>query len=275
MSISVCIPSYKNPKYLDLCLKSIIENQTEKNEIIVVLDGYPELSKEVIEKYNDDISVLEFEENRGMPAAINYGVYNATNEWVLIASEDNVFCREWDSILNLNIILDKKFSNKDCVVTINQVEPTGPSIYNFVIRDFGKNLEEFQYDKFLQDESTFRSKTDLSIDGSTFPFFMRKKDFMRIGGFDIDYPSPFVVDWDFFLKCELSNMELGRTRQLNFYHFVSKSTKNRNGYIENPNEKNDFFSGEQKAAQYFQYKWGFSPHRDENNRCKQFIPFNS
>jgi hypothetical protein len=62
---------------------------------------------------------------------------------------------------------------------------------------------------------------------------------------------------------------------LNFYHFVSKSTKNRNGYIENPNEKNEFFDGENKAAEYFEYKWGFPPHRDKNNRCKQFIPFNS
>ena len=54
MPISVIIPSYKNPKYLDLCLKSIIENQTDRNEIIVVLDGYADLSKDVVEKYKND-----------------------------------------------------------------------------------------------------------------------------------------------------------------------------------------------------------------------------
>jgi GT2 family glycosyltransferase len=109
-------------------------------------------------------------------------------------------------------------------------------------------------------------------DGSTFPFAMRKKDFMKVGGFDVDYPSPFVVDWDFFLKCELADMELVRVSKFNFYHFVSKSTKNRNGYIETPNERQKFFEGEKQAAEYFQYKWGFPPHRDKNNRCKQFIP---
>ena len=98
--ISVIIPSYKNPKYLDLCIKSALKTQVEKNEIIVVLDGYPELSKDVIEKYKNDISVLEFEENRGMSAAINYGVYNASNPYILVVSEDNVFPTEWDKIID-------------------------------------------------------------------------------------------------------------------------------------------------------------------------------
>ena len=273
--ISVIIPSFKNPKYLDLCLKSIIENQEAKNEIIVVLDGYADLSKDVVDKYKNDISVLEFEDNRGMSHAINFGVYNATGDWILVVSEDNVFCREWDVKLsdntemgNPNVMHHKDDVN--IVYTINQIEPVGPSIYNFVIKDYGKTLEEFKYEEFLKDDEL--TIKDLTSDGSTFPFFMRKIDFMKVGGFDIDYPSPFVVDWDFFLKCELAGLEMLRIRQFNFYHFVSKSTKNRNGYIESTNERNEFFSSETKAAEYFEYKWGFQPRRDKNNRCKQFIP---
>lgn len=282
MPISVIIPSYKNPKYLDLCLKSIIENQTDRNEIIVVLDGYADLSKDVVEKYKNDISVLEFEENRGMPHAINYGVYNSTHDWLLIASEDNVFCKNWDTELSKHVYItnQRAQNNTGVVYTINQVEPVGPSIYNVVIRDYGKNVEDFQYEKFLHEETLMPSKGGFrkanphqTDDGSTFPFALRKVDFMKVGGFDVDYPSPFVVDWDFFLKCELAEMDLVRISQFHFYHFVSKSTKNRNGYIENPNEKTEFFSGEQRAAEYFEYKWGFRPKRDENNKCKQFINF--
>jgi len=272
--ISVIIPSFKNPKYLDLCLKSIIENQEAKNEIIVVLDGYADLSRDVIEKYKDSISVLEFEENRGMSSAINYGVYNATNEWILVVSEDNVFCKDWDTILVNHPAINNKLIKNNSVITINQIEPTGPSIYNFIIQDFGKDIEEFQLETFLKEEPKFRKLNIYDTnDGSTFPFMMKKIDFLKVGGFDIDYPSPFVVDWDFFLKCELVDLNLVRFLHLNFYHFVSKSTKNRNGYIENPNEKTEFFSGEQKAAEYFQYKWGFPPKRDKNNKCKQFLNF--
>ena len=279
--ISVIIPAYKNPKYLDMCLKSIIENQEEKNEIIVVLDGYVELSKDVVEKYKDDISVLEFPENRGMSTAINYGVYNATGDWILIANEDNVFCKNWDRVLSNYTLTKNNIQNKySLVVSINQVEPVGPSMYNFVIKDYGKIVEEFQYDKFIEDESLLSRDGMIkkfnpldTPDGSTFPFMMMKTDFLRVGGFDIDYPSPFVVDWDFFLKCELSGMEIVKLSSLAFYHFGGKSIKNRNGYIGTTNELVSFYEGEQKASEYFEYKWGFKPKRDGNNKCLPYINF--
>ena len=43
--ISVIIPTYKSPEMLDLCLESAIEGQSEKNQIIVVVDGYYDLNK--------------------------------------------------------------------------------------------------------------------------------------------------------------------------------------------------------------------------------------
>ena len=92
---------------------------------------------------------------------------------------------------------------------------------------------------------------------------------MKVGGLSTEYQSPFITDWDFFLKAELCNMNLYRLHSLNFYHFVSKSTKNREVFTFD--EKTSFFDGEQRAAEYFEYKWGFKPHRDKNNKCKQFI----
>ena len=45
--ISVIIPTYKSPEVLDLCLKSAIEGQVNKNQIIVVVDGFYDVNKEV------------------------------------------------------------------------------------------------------------------------------------------------------------------------------------------------------------------------------------
>ena len=58
--ISVIIPTYRNPEYLDICLQSAIEQQDNKNEIIVAVDGYYDESKDILEKYKDNISVLDF-----------------------------------------------------------------------------------------------------------------------------------------------------------------------------------------------------------------------
>ena len=70
--ISVVIPTYKEPDALDLCLKSAIEGQYNKNQIIVVVDGFYDLNKEVLEKYKNNIDVLNIEENVGMIRAMNY-----------------------------------------------------------------------------------------------------------------------------------------------------------------------------------------------------------
>jgi glycosyltransferase involved in cell wall biosynthesis len=51
--ISVIIPTYKEPEALDICLKSAITGQKNKNQIIVVVDGFFDLNKEVLEKYRE------------------------------------------------------------------------------------------------------------------------------------------------------------------------------------------------------------------------------
>ena len=47
--------SRSSPEYLDLCLQSAIQGQDNENQIIVVVDGYYDLNKEVLEKHKDSI----------------------------------------------------------------------------------------------------------------------------------------------------------------------------------------------------------------------------
>ena len=75
--ISVIIPTYKSPQMLDLCLQSAIEGQVNKNQIIVVVDGFYDLNKEVLVKWAEYIDVLNLEENVGLCRGTNLGVYNS------------------------------------------------------------------------------------------------------------------------------------------------------------------------------------------------------
>ena len=112
--LSLIIPTYRNPEYLDICLRSAIENQTHKNEIIVAVDGYYEESKEILKKYSNNIVILDLEENQGMQTALNLAVYNATNECLVIINDDNVLCKDWDTLIL------KEFQEHS-VFTINQI----------------------------------------------------------------------------------------------------------------------------------------------------------
>ena len=59
--ISVIIPTYKSSDTLDLCLRSAIEGQVSENQIIVVVDGFYDINKEVLEKYAKSIELDKFE----------------------------------------------------------------------------------------------------------------------------------------------------------------------------------------------------------------------
>ena len=248
--ISIIIPTYRNPEYLDICLKSAIEQQHNKNEIIVAIDGFIEESKEVLEKYKENINVLDLGKNQGMQTALNYGVMNATNEKIFIVNDDNVFCKDFD--LEIEEYLQEKH-----VLTLNQIEPTGPGIFKFPVKDLGRNPKDFKYDEFIEYEQSIR-KNELSLDGGIFPFAMYKKYYMAVGGFDVMYKSPFICDWDFFLKLDLIGLGFTRTHNAHLYHFGSTATKN-------GNEGEKFKATEGPAAQVFMYKWGIPPQLFKNH----------
>ena len=248
--ISLIIPTYKSPEHLDICLKSAIDNQVNKNEIIVSVDGFIEESQHVLDKYQDDIQILDMGANQGMQTALNLAVMNASNEIICIINDDNVLSKDWD------VIIEKEY-NPNSVITINQIEPTGPGIFNFPVKDFGKTPSEFKYNDFISYEPSIRKKV-MTLDGGIFPFVISKKNYMIVGGFDTMYQSPFICDWDFFLKLDLNGVNFTRTHNLHFYHFGSAATKN-------GKEGNKFKQTEHPAAQMFMYKWGIAPQLFENN----------
>lgn len=252
--ISLIIPTYRNPKCLDICLRSAVEGKINpKTEIIAVIDGFVDESEEVLTKYADTVKVLRLENNQGMQMALNLGVMNASNENIMIINDDNVLCVGWDSIW--------KDVQDGEVITVNQIEPTGPGIFNFPVKDFGKTPEEFDYDAFLEYEPSVSKEAHFTPDGGIFPFVIKKKNYMMVGGFDTMYQSPFICDWDFFLKLDLAGVTFKRTHAYHFYHFGSIATKNRGG----DNDEFVFKASEEPAAKMFLYKWGMPPRLFKNN----------
>ncbi len=247
--ISVIIPTYKSPEVLNVCLKSAINGQKLNNQIIVVVDGFYEVNKEVLDKYKDSIEILVLEENVGLCRATNLGVYNAKFDKILIVNDDNVFPEAWDQVL-----LEEY--KPGYVLTPNQIEPT-PSIFRqFNIKDLGRDSKTFNINDFWEYEFEV-TKDKIEETGSTLPIFMSKYDYIRLGGWDENYEAGMVADWDFFLKCAMSNLKMIRTYNCHFYHFASIST---NG------EKRQ--QAEQKGHEYAKYKWNSNIYSPPENNLK-------
>lgn len=251
--ISAIIPTYKSPEALDLCLRSAIEGQINKNEIIVVVDGFYELNKEVLEKWKDSIQVLDLEQNVGLCRGTNLGVYNASSDKVLIVNDDNVFPRHWDKLL-------EDEWQEGAVISPNQIEPFPSMFPQFVIEDLGRDPKTFDLEKFWLFDYHYASGDKVEETGSTLPIFMSKMDYLRVGGWDENYDLGVVADWDFFLKCQLSGLKMIRNWNLHFYHFVSLSTND----TEEKKAKRQV--AEQQGHEYARYKWGsYIKHNPANN----------
>lgn len=89
--ISVVIPIYNTEKYLETCLKSVM-NQTWKNlEIILVDDGSRDQSGEICDTYakKDPRIVVIHKENGGLSSARNAGINVATGEYIGFVDSDD------------------------------------------------------------------------------------------------------------------------------------------------------------------------------------------
>jgi GT2 family glycosyltransferase len=248
--ISVIIPTYQSPDALDLCLRSAITGQQEKNQIIVVVDGFYDLNREVLERWKDSIDILDLETNQGLSRGTNLGVYNAKHDKILIVNDDNVFPRFWDSTLEAEW-------QEGTVISPNQVEPYPSMFSQFIIEDLGTDVKTFDIEKFWLFDYHYASGDKTEESGSTLPIFMSKLDYLRIGGWDENYELGMVADWDFFLKCQLSGLRMLRTWSCHFYHFASIST---NG------EKR--LAAESVGHQYAQYKWGTTIKHNHTTNLK-------
>jgi GT2 family glycosyltransferase len=251
--ISVIIPTYKSPDALDLCLRSAIEGQINKNQIIVVVDGFYDLNKDVLEKYKDDIDILNLEENVGLCRGTNLGVYNAQHDKILIVNDDNVFPQFWDTVLGGEW-------EEGAVIAPNQIEPYTSIFSQFIIEDLGRDPKTFDLEAFWKFNYHYASRDKKDESGSTLPIFMSKLDYIRLGGWDENYEMGMVADWDFFLKCKLSGLKMIRNWNLHFYHFVSLST------TDTPEKQQKRQQSEQNGHEYARYKWGnYIKHNPENN----------
>lgn len=91
MKVSVIVPVYNVYDYIEKCLDSLV-NQTLKDiEIIVVNDGSPDNSQEIIDKFAKKHSNVKsyIKKNGGLSDARNYGIKYAKGEYIAFLDSDD------------------------------------------------------------------------------------------------------------------------------------------------------------------------------------------
>lgn len=102
--VSVVVPVYNVEDYLRRCLDSLVNQTLEDIEIIVVNDGSPDNSQDIIdeyvEKYPGKVKGL-IKENGGLSDARNFGIPNCKGEYVaFVDSDDYVDLTMYEKLYN-------------------------------------------------------------------------------------------------------------------------------------------------------------------------------
>ena len=89
--ISVIVPVYNVEPYLRKCLDSILVQTYRDLEILTIDDGSTDGSGRICDEYagKDDRIKVSHTENRGLSAARNLGLDNATGDWVGFVDSDD------------------------------------------------------------------------------------------------------------------------------------------------------------------------------------------
>lgn len=88
---SIVIPVYNVEKYLDECLKSVINQTFEDYEIIIINDGSTDNSLNICNRYAENNKKIRIfnQKNQGLAAARNNGVEKTNGEFIVFLDSDD------------------------------------------------------------------------------------------------------------------------------------------------------------------------------------------
>ncbi len=92
IKVSVIVPVYNVERYLEKCLNTLVRQSLKEMEIVVVNDGSPDRSQEIIDRFVREcpgrIAAYQ-KENGGLSDARNFGIEHARGEYIAFLDSDD------------------------------------------------------------------------------------------------------------------------------------------------------------------------------------------
>jgi len=95
--MTVVVPTYNRREYLQLALKSALDQTVGDYEVLVVDDGSTDDSAALVErmqKTDSRLRLVVHGKNEGVSSALNTGIENCRSEYVTFLGSDDLFARE-------------------------------------------------------------------------------------------------------------------------------------------------------------------------------------
>lgn len=173
--LSIVIPVYNVEQYLDKCLKSIFKDLPIKTEVLIINDGSPDNSEEIILKYMAKHKELKYikKKNGGLSSVKNRGLKEARGKYIIfLDSDDYVSSNMYSTMLKKAIDKDLDMVYCDILMTFDDGSIQYCSMKNYSRKD--KKLQIL--DTPLMASSPNKMIKKELYDGLTFPEGMNNED---------------------------------------------------------------------------------------------------
>lgn len=135
--VSLIVPIYNSQKYLEKCIKSLL-NQTLKDiQIILINDGSTDNSEKIIKSFDDERIVYISKNNEGIGKTRNLGIDKATGEFLAFVDSDDYLNEHFCEYMY------QKAVNDDCDLVVCDFFEDRNTLVGIKFKDFkDTNLRE-------------------------------------------------------------------------------------------------------------------------------------
>jgi glycosyltransferase involved in cell wall biosynthesis len=242
--ISVVIPLYNKEESIGSTIKSVLDQEMNQFELIIVNDGSDDDSLRVVEEINDSRIRVITQENAGVSAARNRGIMEARYPYISFLDADDLWSSEF---LSETTRLINEYPNVGVWATAWSFIKHG----KIVEQQF--NLEE-GFEGIIENYWTLDQPVNLLISSC---ITVRKSLFSSAGLFDTRIT--YGEDQDMWVRLLLHSKLAYCSRQLAYYRL---SAENRLSYKHHKYEK-----------RWLYYNEKFNEYRNNDSDFRRYIDF--
>jgi glycosyltransferase involved in cell wall biosynthesis len=218
LMLSVLIPSWNNLDYLQLCVRSLLENSQVPLQIIVHVNDGSDGSLAWVQ--GSGLLYTHTPLNVGICLAVNRAAMLASSEYIVYLNDDMYCLPGWDTALVRRI---QMLPTSLFLISGTMVEPKASGNRCVIARDYGDTVANFRECDLLRDQASLQ-KSDWY--GATWPPTVVHRDWwFQVGGYSSELSPGMASDNDFSMKLWHAGCRhfVGVGDSL-VYHFQCKST---------------------------------------------------
>ena len=230
--LSIIIPCYNTESTLESTLQSVIKQEFQNWEAIIVNDGSQDNLEIIALKYVEKDNRFSYlkKENGGLGSARNYGIKKAQGQYILPLDSDNLvvadFAKKAISVFENNSEIGvvhgnaAYFGEKSGVWNVNQFDITKMLINNY-------------------------------IDACA---IFKKELWQKVKGYDEQMPFQGNEDWDFWLSLGKIDTKFYKLNEVTFHYFISSDSMIRSFTTQMRTENRDYLVKKHSLLYYETYK---------------------